>query len=217
MVEGPGERVRCSLLVYTVLWTPPRVLADWIEVDVLQEERSRVRAALRQVALSAGMMPLGAVAANRLTVGRQSELGGGGAVAAVPHQDDGRPTLGGVERDDEGRVPAGDGDDRHLDVGEHARRAVVETAQRVDVGRAEDRRVIAPAPLVDVCPVERATVRAEPQPDGAVACTADVRTKLHVSVRRRVSEHRRTRIVVTPVQGTCFTTANQSINQSINL
>ena len=106
-------------------------------------------------------MSLGAVAADRLPVGRQTELGRRGAVLAVSHEDDGGPALGRVERDDERRVPAGDSDDGHADVGEDARRAVVETAERVDVGGVKDRRVISPPSLVDVRPVEWTTVRTE--------------------------------------------------------
>jgi len=104
----------------------------------------QARAALRQVPLPAGVVPLGAitadrfhtlpcpsspvscyscstfllvllslgaVAADRLSVAGEAELGRRGAVAAVPHQDDGRAPLGGVERHHEGRVPASYGDD----------------------------------------------------------------------------------------------------------
>ena len=177
-------------------------MSDWIEVNVLQEERPRARASLGQVALAAGVMAFGAVAADRLPVGGQSELGSGGAVAAVPHQYDGGAALGRVERHDEGRMPAGDGDDGHAEVGEHARRAVVEMAERVDVGRVKDRRVIAPLSLVDVCPVKRATVRAESQPDRAVTCAADVSLELHVTVRCRVSQQHWTRVKLTPIHRT---------------
>jgi len=154
VIVGPSERIRRSLFVNVVFRTLPRVLSDRIKVDVLQEQRPCPRPALRQVALSAGVVPLGAVAADRLAVAGQLELGGRGAVAAVAHQNDGRPVLGRVERNDERRMPAGDGDDRQTDVGENARRAVVETAQRLDVGRVKDRRVIAAPSLVDVRPVE---------------------------------------------------------------
>lgn len=56
-------------------------------------------------------MSFGPVTADCLSVGGQPELGGGSTVATVSHQNDGGPALGRVERDDERRMPAGDGDD----------------------------------------------------------------------------------------------------------
>lgn len=154
MVVRAVKSVRGARFVDVVFCALPRILANRIEVHVLQKHRPRARVALRQVALSARVMSLGSVANKRLSVRRQSELGGGGAVSAVPHQHDGGAPIGRVERDDESRVPAGDGDDRQPDVREDARRAVVETAERVDVTGIEDLRVVAATSLVDVCPVK---------------------------------------------------------------
>ena len=110
-------------------------------------------------------------------------------------------------------MPAGYGDDRHPEIGEDARGRVVESGERVHVAGGEDRGVVAAARLVDVGPVEGASVRAKPQPDGAVARPTDVRRELDlVAVVGRVAEHRRTSVVLAPVHRSGFNT-NQPTNQ----
>ena len=165
VVVGPCERVRRSSALFgRVVRTAPRVLAYRVEVYVLQEQRARPGTSLRQVALPAGVVPLRPVAADRLPVAGEPELGCRGAVAAVSHQDDGGAPLRRVVRDDERRMPAGDGDDGQSDVGQHAGGAVVEPAERVHVGRVEHRCPIPPALLVDVYPVQGTAVWTEAQP-----------------------------------------------------